>query len=558
MGDMGMKIGMHQIVCGLILASTSAWAQTPVIAAGGIENAASQTPPSLPGGSIAPGSLFLVYLSNLLPVKSSAATTYPLTAAFNGVSMTVTVNGTQEPVLMYATIPLAVYGSTLLEGVLPSATPVGTGTITATYNGQTSATAPIVVAASSFGWYTNYPAGSGPGAFTDSSSFKRITPTNSAHPGEEVTGWGTGLGAASASTDASGGGFAVNPSGLALWIGGQQVTPDYTGRSSSAAEDQINFKIPAGVTGCAVPLVLQVGSIVSNTVTIPIAASGSSVCNDPNGFASTDLQTLVANGSLRYGTIVLQRSSSPLALLTGLPPVNSTTDGGYAYFYKVSTGNILTSLGPFQYPTIGTCSVFTFVGSSASVPVDPTLLTGLDAGPSMSVVGPGASGTQVMSEESKGQYYGDLSPTGTFLNAGAFNINNGSGGADIGPISAGPVTIPAALVWSNQSNISTVTRSQGLTVTWTGGDPNGAALIIGFAIQSTPEVGAKFICTAPTKAGQFTVPPSVLLALPASTGSGELAVGGVTAPVTFIAPGVGLDTGYAVSVASSSQSVTYQ
>ena len=537
-----------------MLASATAWAQAPVIAAGGIENAASQTPPSLPGGSIAPGSLFLVYLSNVLTVTSSSAKTYPLTPTFNGVSMTVTVSGTQEPVLMYGTFPLAALGSTLLMGVLPSATPAGTGTITVSYTGQTSAPAPVTVVANSFGWYTNNSQGFGPGAFTDSFSFARITPTNAAHPGQEITGWGTGIGAASAGNDANGGGYAVTPPGLTLWVGGQKVAPDYTGRSTNAAEDQINFKIPAGITGCAVPLVLQIGNIVSNTVTIPIAASGN-LCGDPNGFSSTDLQTLVTNGSLHYGTIFLSRLSSSLPLVTGLPPVTGTTDGGFASFNKINAANMLTSLGPFQYPAMGTCSVFAFAGSSANIQ-DPTPLTSLDAGASMSVFGPGTSGTQVMSETTKGQYYGQLSATGTFLNAGAFTINNGSGGADIGPASAGPVTIPAALVWSNQGSISTVTRSQGLTVTWTGGDPNGEALIIGFAIQSTPQVGAKFICTAPTKAGQFTVPPAVLLALPASSTAAQLSVGGITAPVTFVAPG--LDSGYAFSVASTSQNVAYQ
>jgi len=555
---MGMSVTrnlfrMNRIVCGLLLAYASAWAQAPVIAAGGIENAASQTPSSLPGGSIAPGSLFLVYLSNLLPVSSASATTYPLTTTFNNVSMTVTVGGTANSVLMYGTFPLATLGSTLLMGVLPSTTPAGTGTLTVTYSGQTSAPATIAVAASSFGWYANNSQGFGPGAFTDAVSFARITPTNAAHPGQQITGWGTGIGAATAAIDASGGVLAVNPSGLTLWIGGQQVTPSYTGRSTAAAEDQINFTIPAGITGCAVPLILQVGSIVSNTVTIPIAASGN-VCSDPNGFSSTDLQTLSTSGSLRYGTIFLVRASSSFSLGSGLPSATSTLDSGAAYFDKINAANVLTSLGPFQYPTVGTCSVYTFVGSSAGVQ-DPTLLTGLDAGSSMSVIGPGTTGTQVMGEENKGQYYGSLSATGTFLNAGIFTVT-GAGGADVGAISAGPVTIPAALVWSNQSSISSVTRSQGVTVTWTGGDPKGVAVISGFAIQPNPQVGAMFTCTAANQAGTFTVPASVLLALPPSGTAGQLTVGGITAPVKFTA--TGLDTGYLLSVASSSQSIAFQ
>ncbi len=170
----------------ILLSAACAWAQVPVqlpvISPGGVVNSASQTPQALPNGSIAQGSLFTVYLSNVLTIPSGSATHYPLTSAFNGVSMTATVNSTAVSVLMYSTAPFSVgnLSGTVIAGILPSSAPVGTGTITATYNGSASAPAPITVVASSFGWFANNEGGNGPGDFTDSLSGARITPTNSA------------------------------------------------------------------------------------------------------------------------------------------------------------------------------------------------------------------------------------------------------------------------------------------------------------------------------------------------------------------------------------------
>jgi hypothetical protein len=55
----------------------------------------------------------------------------------------------------------------------------------------------------------------------------------------------------------------------------------------------------------------------------------------------------------------------------------------------------------------------------------------------------------------------------------------------------------------------------------------------------------RFYCHAPSAAGQFTIPPSILLALPA--GSGYVSVTNATAPQTVTA--TGLDVGLATASA---------
>ncbi len=93
---------------------------------------------------------------------------------------------------------------------------------------------------------------------------------------------------------------------------------------------------------------------------------------------------------------------------------------------------------------------------------------------------------------------------------------------------------------ASPANNTTVTRSDGLTVTWTGGDPAGnVQILVNSALNNSFNAGGTATCIAPAGAGTFTIPPYVLLALPA----GNLA-GIVLAPadtgVPFTAPGLSL------------------
>jgi hypothetical protein len=118
--------------------------------------------------------------------------------------------------------------------------------------------------------------------------------------------------------------------------------------------------------------------------------------------------------------------------------------------------------------------------------------------------------------------------------------------------------IPPALIWTNESSISTVTESQGQQVTWTGGAP-GTYVVVGGYSSTSPPLGqgpqtVVFDCFVPVAAGQFTVPSSVLEELP--TGSGSLGLSDSAAPVAFQATGIG--SGVAQASESTSKNVTYK
>ena len=123
-----------------------AWAQ-PTIAANGVRNSGSYAFPALPNGSIAQGSIFVVFGTDLGPAKIVQVSSFPLPTkqGLSGTSIQVTVNGTSVYAIMLYTL------STQVAAVLPSDTPLGSGTLTVTYNGQTSNSIPINVVKSSFG-----------------------------------------------------------------------------------------------------------------------------------------------------------------------------------------------------------------------------------------------------------------------------------------------------------------------------------------------------------------------------------------------------------------------
>src|ERR1700733_9981662 len=104
-----------------------------------LQNNYSFIQPGLPNYGIAPGSLFIIRGVGLgvpFPPILQSSSSPGLPESLNRTNVSVTVNGV-------TTVPSLYYPSaTQLAAVLPSTTPVGTGTITVTYNGQTSAASP--------------------------------------------------------------------------------------------------------------------------------------------------------------------------------------------------------------------------------------------------------------------------------------------------------------------------------------------------------------------------------------------------------------------------------
>ena len=108
------------------------------------------------------------------------------------------------------------------------------------------------------------------------------------------------------------------------------------------------------------------------------------------------------------------------------------------------------------------------------------------------------------------------------------------------------------MTWINASSDGTINRANGVTVTWTGGAAGTYVHITGSASTGSG-FSAYFICNAPASAGTFTVPPGVLLALPA--GSGGLEVSDYTNPQPFTA--TPLDFAFAEAFTSTSINATY-
>ena len=176
-----------------------------------VQNAASNIVPGLPNAGIAQGAIFIIKGTGLGPANISIAPAAFQSTTLSGTSVAVTVGGTTVNAPMYYT------SAAQVAALLPSNTPTGTGSVTVTYNGQTSATAPITVVANNLGIFTIDSSGSGPGIVTyaDYSLVSAAKAANcggpntvcgAANPGDTLILWATGLGPVKGS-DASGAGL---------------------------------------------------------------------------------------------------------------------------------------------------------------------------------------------------------------------------------------------------------------------------------------------------------------------------------------------------------------
>jgi uncharacterized protein (TIGR03437 family) len=532
----------------------NALGQAPTV--GGLLNNYSNTLPGLPNYGIAEGSIFVIYGTNFSPSNVSAS--LPLESTLNGVTINVTVNGTITHPLFYYLFP------SQIGAVLPSATPVGTGTITVTTSAGTSADFPIQVVASAFGLLTTNN-GAGPvqgydASINASNQYTLFGFSEAANPGDILELWGTGLGPVTG--DATG--VSVTPMAQ-VFIGGIAAGVQYAGRSGFTGLDQINVVVPAGVSGCYVSVVVQTGNYVSNFATLPVAAKGSRTCSDTSNLLSTSLlNELAQKGTLNIGSVGLNKSTTPGTMVGGITVGGGTTDSGSATFLKLTSAQLTQGVSVSgASASIGSCVVSFFYSNHITVPS----FTTLNAGPDVNITGPDGAIAMPLQTEPGFSFYTTPSSDKSFIPAsgGSFTFDNGSGGPDVGAFTAS-LTMAAPVTWTNMNSISTVTRANGVTVNWTGGDPSTYVNISGLSLgslsgSSTVFVAADFTCQAPTSAGTFTVPPVVLLELPpsftiAGISTSSLSVSNVTGPATFTA--TGLDVGWVEASVENTIMVTYQ
>ena len=550
------KLGLLSVLA--LLVSASWVAAQPVVAEGGVVNAASYTAAGLPNAAIAQGSMFLVFGSGMGPAALQQVKSFPIPASFAGTSAKVTVNGiTVDALIVYTS-------ASQMAAILPSNTPVGTGSITVTYNGVTSAPQTIQVAASNFGIFSINQAGSGPGVLTDA-NYRVYGLTAAARPGDAGIIWGTGLGAVPFPDSGQPQVKDLTNIPVELFVGGRPAAIAYRGRSSCcSALDQIVFTVPQGVEGCYTSVVLKIGNIVSNTVTMPLTTAENRVCSDPFGFSGSELVTLFGKPNFSLGAITLSRNIMDMTLPAPLPSIHSRTDYGSGSFARYTPALYNASEGLLQSPSVGSCLVLGIRGGNEAT--DPIQPEWLNAGPFISVNGPMGAKQVPRKDNLYSATLGGGNPPAVlpmYLEPGAYTLDNGAGasGANgIGPFSVG-LNIPPQFTWLNMADITTVNRGSGVTLTWSGGDPNGYAVISGTSISSSNAVGAGFVCLERVSAHSFTVPPQVLLALPPSDLDSPMPVGFLnlasgTLPVRFTAPG--LDAGVANSSVSSGKTVSYR
>ena len=509
-----MKITQRQQLLRVVLSVTTFI--IPAVAQGGptvtgVVNNYSFIPSGYPNSGVAPSSIIAIFGSGLanaptgtLTLESSAGPA-GIPKSLNGASISVTVAGNTVTPAMYYAIP------TQIAAVLPADTPIGSGTLTVTYKGAASNAFPIQVVPNAFGLDTYYGTGSGLITATDANSGTLFNYMNSASPGQTITLWGTGLGADPEDSDTvfTSTPHAVNQSAVEVYFGGVAGTVTYAGSSGYPGLDQINVIVPDPV-GCNVVVALVVANIASNFPTVPLAQGGGE-CSDPLfGITGGDLSALSGESNVNSAAVYVAQTLSTNASGAQMTVSAAVADFRHYPVYPASSGSI----------SVGGCIVTETPGSSDS--------TALNAG-SITLMGSGGDYTLMYQE-----IYEATLPSSAVTPGASFTFN-WTGGSGVSASSV-MVTLPSPfLIWTNESASTTVTRSQGIKVTWSGGAPGSFVIVSG---TSSPPGGlaTSFTCYAPQSALAFTVPSYVTELLPA--GSGTLGLVDTTPYKRFTAGGL--------------------
>ncbi len=340
----------------------------PSINPGGIVNAASFLPPTLPGGAIAQGSIFSIFGTDLGP-KGLEARELPLRDTLGGVQVEVqTPDGRIfNPLMLYA-------GTTQINAVMLSEVPVGEHRLRVIRDGRAGPFRSVKVVRSSPGLFVQARDGLPRFAVAQanySDGPQLLTRELPARPGDVVTIWATGLGPVSAD---QGQAQSVD-SHIEVWIGGQQAEVLFKGRSSCCVGlDQLNIRAPDGPDNCRVPVRVVAGGVTSNDVTIATSRSGA--CGDQEPFPARVYVTRTqTEGTLHESAVALVRAfrqTDPVALpplgtcLSYVPVGFPTLLGGIPP--RPESVQISGPLGPFTIACDSFCSLDPIAPAPVIVP----------------------------------------------------------------------------------------------------------------------------------------------------------------------------------------------
>ncbi len=275
----------------LLLSVTPVFAQKPVVADGGVVNAASFAidPNTKLGAPTGVGSLVAIF--GTFPASTvAAADTIPYSTSLGGVS--VTIGGKQAPLQNIILDPAASGGFPFITAQVPFdaiSAPSANADVVVTVNGVNSDPKPMPFRSFAPGIFTIPANGQGNAVMvmTDGDNVGKIAAVNPqavlnfpAAPikiGQRAFFYATGLGALTPPVKEGEGGLdgvthEVLPHPV-VTIGGVPATVEYAGISGFPGVYQINIIIPTGVPiGNSVPVQIKSadGAIVSNTGTIAI------------------------------------------------------------------------------------------------------------------------------------------------------------------------------------------------------------------------------------------------------------------------------------------------
>ncbi|MEO8099166.1 MAG: hypothetical protein ABI811_15790 [Acidobacteriota bacterium] len=521
---------MKPILALLALSTGALFAQTPTITEV-LNNYGLINP-----GTVAQGAIFIVKGSNLADTTDGLLHNVPLQTTLFGVQMKLVAGGTTLFVPLYYVLPQQ------LAGIMPSAMPEGPATLTVLVNGRTSAGASVNVVKSAFGMLTLNGAGTG-GAAVHNQDYVLLSNSNTTNPGKNVVFYGSGVGPTRGDETVAQTG--INASGdlttisISVEIGGKAAQVLYHGRTIYPGLDQINVVIPtldSNTYSCTVTVVIKTNNVSANIGTIPVAPSGTTCTTGGGGGnngggtsinpTQSEINSWISRGSYTAGGITLSRSTTySFDILTGAPSTTKA-DSFSAQFTRYSGADLGRSLRgelppgyPVLNPTAGSCVVYNITGLTDPYPL--LSYVNLDAGPQLTSIGP--NGTLLAprgSQQVTGFTYNANNVPNNYLAAGNYALS-GPGGADVNSFSGTLTTVADLVVTNNASDFTTINRSGGFTVRWTGGEPSTFVSITGQSVAidlvTSAATGAAFICIQLASAGQFTVPGSILSQLPASS-----------------------------------------
>lgn len=482
------------------------------------------------------GAMVIVKGSGLGPNPLIKADSFPLMTTFNGVSVKVEVNGTTTNGIMFY-----VWDSQSAF-VLPSATPSGTGTLTYTYNGQ-STTSPVTVVDRDPQIYTLDSSGSGAAVLTfhPNNFFGNgyVGNANAINPGNIVILWMQGLGPVTVDETAAVPSTIDLSSGAQITVGGA-APPNvyYLGREPGLTSvDVAIFEWPSGIQQtCSVQIQITIGGRTSNSVTAPAADSGRTCTPANNGggggggnpidslFSQSEIDHITGSSTIKGGFVAYDISHDASG--------SSASESGAGYFFQftantnVSASDVRAALDNIALGgDYGTCVTDTFSLNQPPNPtgVDPNEFTTvtLDAG---DLTASGGFGTLPFAKQ---VFFGNTFYSLDFnvgqLSGSSSVTTAGSGSSAVNPFNI-TVSHPAGFNVTNLSSLMVITRSNGIPVTWTPVN-SGVVTISASTTNLSTQTVKSVTCVEPASSGSFTVPGNVATYLDAvDTFGGDLTI----------------------------------